>query len=83
MNKITDFLKKFILWLKTSQEETPGVASSMRIASTLVTLNIFGVWTYTSIKVGYPQKLDLNLVILLASLWGCKVAQHFSESGGN
>ncbi len=69
----------FIKWAKGAFEESPGTASSMRIIAILVTLNVMVIWGYTCIKNQTYQDIGLNTVLLIATVWGCKAIQHFSE----
>lgn len=73
-------MKAFLLWLKTAFEETPGVASSMRILLTLGILDVLTVWTVASCRAGKPVALDWSVVSLIGLLVGGKVTQHFSET---
>ncbi len=77
--KLLQAVKDLFNWLKSSQEVEPGVASNMRVLSTLVVINIMSVWTWKCITSPTLAPLDMNLVILIASVLGVKALQSFSE----
>ena len=79
MKTVINTIKLFFLWLKTSQEETPNVASSMRMIMTIGVLSILAVWVWSSIKDGHMSKIDPTVLGLVALLVGGKSTQHFSE----
>jgi hypothetical protein len=79
MKKTSQHFWNFVHWIKGSLEESPGVASSMRIAAILVTMNIMAVWTYSCIKSGSYQEIGMSSIMFIATIWGCKIVQHFSE----
>lgn len=79
LQKLLQVVKDLFNWLKSSQEVEPGVVSNMRVLSTLVVLNIMGVWTWKCIANPVLVPLDMNLVILIASVLGVKALQSFSE----
>lgn len=76
---LVDQCKRGMSWLKTSQEETPGVASSMRILLTIATMTVLTVWIWDSHKSGHLAPIPVTVTTMLGLFISGKVVQHFSE----
>ena len=80
MNEFWNHAKAALRWLKSALEESPGVASSIRILMAIAALDVFVVWTIASWKQGVPAKIDPPVLGLIAIFVTGKVAQRYTET---
>lgn len=71
--------KGVLLWVRSAFEESPGVASSMRLCMGAACVCVLGVWTRASITMGRCAPMDPPVLGLISVFVVAKTAQHFSE----
>jgi hypothetical protein len=79
MAHFLSLIKRALRWLKSAVEESPGVASSIRILMVIASLDVFAVWTLASIHQGKPASIDPPVLGLIAVFVSGKVAQRYAE----
>ena len=60
-------------------KESNGNMSSIRVIAFMIASAVVSVWSYTSIRSGVIQPMDLSTVTLVLGSLGAKVGQKFGE----
>lgn len=71
--------KGVLRWVRSAFEESPGVASSMRICLFAACTCVLSIWTLSSYRLGKPAPMDPPVLGLISVFVCGKVAQRYGE----